>query len=140
MTDNSNQQMNCCFLNEYLENKVFNLLDHLYSWQLRQENESDFIKGFRFAFLKLGSPWQTIKWVSIFHYVSATLSLWRDPQNWMILLTTLNWWNAARRLAMKSPKWCIVGTMLILSFSVSMMRRFRLEQGSNSLSVSRMMR
>lgn len=140
MTDNSNQQMNCCFLNEYLENKVFNLLDHLYSWQFRQENESDFIKGFRFAFLKLGSPWQTIKWVSIFHYVSATLSLWRDPQNWMILLTTLNWWNAARRLAMKSPKWCIVGTMLILSFSVSMMRRFRLEQGSNSLSVSRMMR
>lgn len=140
MTDNSNQQMNCCFLNEYLENKVFNLLDHLYSWQLRQENESDFIKGFRFAFLKLGSPWQTIKWVSIFYYVSATLSLWRDPQNWMILLTTLNWWNAARRLAMKSPKWCIVGTMLILSFSVSMMRRFRLEQGSNSLSVSRMMR
>lgn len=132
--------MNCCFLNEYLENKVFNLLDHLYSWQFRQENESDFIKGFRFAFLKLGSPWQTIKWVSIFHYVSATLSLWRDPQNWMILLTTLNWWNAARRLAMKSPKWCIVGTMLILSFSVSMMRRFRLEQGSNSLSVSRMMR
>lgn len=140
MTDNSNQQMNCCFLNEYLENKVFNLLDHLYSWQFRQENESDFIKGFRFAFLKLGSPWQTIKWVSIFHYVSATLSLWRDPQNWMILLTTLNWWNAARRLAMKSPKWCIVGTMLILSFSVSMMHRFRLEQGSNSLSVSRMMR
>lgn len=140
MTDNSNQQMNCCFLNEYLENKVFNLLDHLYSWQLRQENESDFIKGFRFAFLKLWSPWQTIKWVSIFHYVSATLSLWRDPQNWMILLTTLNWWNAAKRLAMKSPKWCIVGTMLILSFSVSMMRRFRLEQGSNSLSVSRMMR
>lgn len=140
MTDNSNQQMNCCFLNEYLENKVFNLLDHLYSWQFRQENESDFIKGFRFAFLKLGSPWQTIKWVSIFHYVSATLSLWRDPQNWMILLTTLNWWNAAKRLAMKSPKWCIVGTMLILSFSVSMMRRFRLEQGSNSLSVSRMMR
>lgn len=132
--------MNCCFLNEYLENKVFNLLDHLYSWQFRQENESDFIKGFRFAFLKLGSPWQTIKWVSIFHYVSATLSLWRDPQNWMILLTTLNWWNAAKRLAMKSPKWCIVGTMLILSFSVSMMRRFRLEQGSNSLSVSRMMR
>lgn len=132
--------MNCCFLNEYLENKVFNLLDHLYSWQFRQENESDFIKGFRFAFLKLGSPWQTIKWVSIFHYVSATLSLWRDPQNWMILLTTLNWWNAAKRLAMKSPKWCIVGTMLILSFSVSMMRRFRLEQGSNLLSVSRMMR
>lgn len=140
MTDNSNQQMNCCFLNEYFWNKVFNLLDHLYSWQFRQENESDFIKGFRFAFLKLGSPWQTIKWVSIFHYVSATLSLWRDPQNWMILLTTLNWWNAARRLAMKSPKWCIVGTMLILSFSVSMMHRFRLEQGSNSLSVSRMMR